>query len=311
MTAFILHHYQASPYSEKVRLMLGHKQLDWQSVTIPIIAPKPDLIALTGGYRKTPVMQVGADIICDSRLIARQLDALAPAHPLIPADRVASVLAFEQWESRFFLGAVPVVLQPRGAAWLAERLGPEVMQQFGNDRASLFKGGEQARPDADYARVHFLPGVAALDQQLERHDYLVGDGATLADFAMLHPIWFVNGNPAVRDCLLPFAAVQNWQERVSEVGHGRSEKLDAAEAIEIARNDTSDGVAFLGSAALPDGIKVGDRVQVAATDYGTDPIVGTLLHASTTEIVVGRTDVRAGEIRVHTPRDGFSLTPAT
>src|SRR5271165_1090127 len=62
MTDIILHHYETSPYSEKVRLGLGLKGLAWASVEIPVIMPKPDLTALTGGYRKTPVLQIGADI---------------------------------------------------------------------------------------------------------------------------------------------------------------------------------------------------------------------------------------------------------
>ena len=51
MTDMILHHYETSPYAEKVRLGLGLKGLAWASVEIPVIMPKPDLTALTGGYR--------------------------------------------------------------------------------------------------------------------------------------------------------------------------------------------------------------------------------------------------------------------
>ena len=83
MTDIILHHYETSPYSEKVRLGLGLKGLAWRSVEIPAIMPKPDLTALTGGYRKTPVLQIGADIYCDSQLIMRELERLHPARPFI------------------------------------------------------------------------------------------------------------------------------------------------------------------------------------------------------------------------------------
>jgi len=62
MSEVILHHYPMSPYAEKTRRALGIKKLAWRSVTIPVIMPKPDLMPLTGGYRKTPVMQIGADI---------------------------------------------------------------------------------------------------------------------------------------------------------------------------------------------------------------------------------------------------------
>ena len=74
MSELILHHYPQSPFAEKARLMLGFKGLSWRSVHIPPMSPKPDLTALTGGYRKTPVLQVGADIYCDTALIARRLE---------------------------------------------------------------------------------------------------------------------------------------------------------------------------------------------------------------------------------------------
>ena len=64
MTEPVLHHYPASPFAEKVRAMLGFKGLAWKSVQIPLILPKPDVVALTGGYRKTPIVQVGAGWCC-------------------------------------------------------------------------------------------------------------------------------------------------------------------------------------------------------------------------------------------------------
>ena len=77
MPDIILHQYATSPFSEKIRLVLGAKGLTWNAVEIPPILPKPDLLALTGGYRRTPVMQIGADIYCDTALICDVLDRLA------------------------------------------------------------------------------------------------------------------------------------------------------------------------------------------------------------------------------------------
>ena len=73
-TELILHHYPSSPFAEKVRLVLGFKQLPWKSVIIPSVMPKPDVVALTGGYRRTPVLQIGADIYCDTSLICEVLE---------------------------------------------------------------------------------------------------------------------------------------------------------------------------------------------------------------------------------------------
>ncbi|XOV88261.1 MAG: glutathione S-transferase N-terminal domain-containing protein [Pseudomonadota bacterium] len=100
----ILHHYPESPFSEKIRRILAFKAVPWNSVVIPVIMPKPDLMPLTGGYRKTPVMQIGANIYCDSAAIARELDRRYPDHPLYPTVSVAAASAMAAWTDSFFSG---------------------------------------------------------------------------------------------------------------------------------------------------------------------------------------------------------------
>jgi glutathione S-transferase len=88
MSGLILHHYPTSPFAEKARLLLGFKRLSWRSVQIPPMMPKPDLVALTGGYRKTPVLQVGADVYCDTALIARRLEQEKATRRCSPKGRI-------------------------------------------------------------------------------------------------------------------------------------------------------------------------------------------------------------------------------
>ena len=68
-----LHHYPASLFSEKIRLLLGHYDLAWQSVEISSIMPRPLLMPLSGGYRRTPVLQIGANIYADTKVISAAL----------------------------------------------------------------------------------------------------------------------------------------------------------------------------------------------------------------------------------------------
>ena len=84
MDDFILHHYDPSPFSEKIRLVLGLKQLTWRSVIVPMVLPKPDLMPLTGGNRRTPVLQIGADIYCGTSLIASELERRFPEPTIYP-----------------------------------------------------------------------------------------------------------------------------------------------------------------------------------------------------------------------------------
>src|ERR1700740_2975446 len=120
MSGIILHHYGLSPYSEKIRAILGYKKLAWRSVETPVVLPKPDLVALTGGYRKAPVLQVGRDVYCDTRLIARLLDRLHPAPALVPPQFRASCQAFAAQERNLFFASIPVAFTPPGLRFLAE-----------------------------------------------------------------------------------------------------------------------------------------------------------------------------------------------
>ena len=90
MSEVILHHYQLSPYSEKIRLALGLKGQSWRSVEIPVWTPRPKLTPMTGGYRRTPILQIGAEFYCDTLLILHVVEKLGGSGALYPKDRKAS-----------------------------------------------------------------------------------------------------------------------------------------------------------------------------------------------------------------------------
>ena len=74
-TSLVLHHYEDSPYAEKIRLMFGYLNTSWCSLLSPAMPPRPHLDPLVGGYRRIPVLQQGADLFCDTALIANELAA--------------------------------------------------------------------------------------------------------------------------------------------------------------------------------------------------------------------------------------------
>ena len=57
MAEIILHHYPQSPVAEKVRTGLGLKKLAWRSVEQNRLPDRPELLAMTGGYRRIPVIR--------------------------------------------------------------------------------------------------------------------------------------------------------------------------------------------------------------------------------------------------------------
>jgi glutathione S-transferase len=308
MTDLILHHYPTSPFAEKARLMLGFKGLSWRSVLIPAVMPKPDLTALTGGYRKTPVLQVGADIYCDTALIARRLEQEKSTPALYPEGRELVVASFAAWaDSVVFQHAVALVFQPESIALRFARLTPEQVKGFVADRAALFSGGSATRLSAEQAKHQWPTVMGRLQQQL-RHssgDFLFGE-PSLADFSLALCLWFLKGTAVTAPLVDAYPEVQAWLDRVLGFGHGSSSELSAADALQIARDAQP--------AALPDeafsdlnGFVAGDRVKIAATDYGVEGVEGELVFAGREELIIKRNDERAGTVHVHFPRFGFRL----
>ena len=140
MSDIILHNYPESLYSEKIRLILGHKNLAWKSVIIPMVAPKPDLMPLTGGYRRTPVLQIGADVYCDTALIAEVLERIAPAPSLYAKGQKGLIQTVAQWgDNNLFWAAIGYFFLTDGVAQALARLSPEQLQVYREDRAALMK----------------------------------------------------------------------------------------------------------------------------------------------------------------------------
>ncbi|HEX5841103.1 MAG TPA: glutathione S-transferase family protein [Pseudomonas sp.] len=308
MHELILHHYPTSPFAEKARLMLGFKQLSWRSVMIPAVMPKPDLTALTGGYRKTPVLQVGADIYCDTALIARRLEAEKATPALYPEGQEFNVASFAQWaDAQIFLHAVSLVFQPESIAARFGKLPPEILKAFIADRSTLFSGGQATRIPLEQAKHQWPTLMARLQQQLEREpgDFLFGE-PSLADFAMAHPLWFLRATPVTAPLVDAYPAVAAWLERVLGFGHGAPSEMSGEEAVAIAREATP---AALPDDALsdPNGFVVGQRVAIAAVDYGVDAVEGELVFSGHEQLILRREDERAGTVHVHFPRLGFRI----
>jgi glutathione S-transferase len=303
----ILHHYPMSPFAEKVRTILGYKKLEWTSVLIPQIMPKPDVTALTGGYRKTPFLQIGADIYCDSALVAQVLERLRPEPTLYPTASAGLSSMLAQWaDATLFWTAIPFALQPDGAAHMFANRSAEVLKAFREDRAAFRQGIPPMRPP------EAIQGMTVYLGQLESmlsdgRPCLLGSSISIADFSVYHCLWFIHrGGPVVSAIFDHYPRVQAWYAAMKQIGHGVFDEIDSSAAIEAAAASKPVAVkpdAFMQTHRLG----FGARVRVAATDYGTDPVEGEWVISLPEEIGIRRTDPRAGTVIVHFPRLGYEL----
>jgi len=267
--------------------------------------PKPDLTALTGGYRKAPVLQIGADIYCDSQLIMRELERRHPTPSFYPAGRgAADALAW--WAEK-------TTFSPAAGIFFAKK--PDALPEgFLEDWVKF--SGRNIDPAAMMAAVpNLLDQLRAhfdwLDQMLiAGRSFLQGSAASLADLAAYHPIWFLRQNFGPMAVPLDgFPRLLSWAERIAAIGHGRRSPMTSKKALDAARDARSI------ASATPDprdpiGRKPGQAVTVTPDDTGRDPVIGEFVASGVHEIVIRRSDPAIGEVCVHFPRAGFVVESA-
>jgi glutathione S-transferase len=305
MTGIILHHYAISTFSERVRLALGLKGLSYRSVTIPTVMPKPELLPLTGGYRRTPVMQIGADIYCDTLLILRRLEALHPSPSLYPGNSEGVATALAWWSDKSIF--------PPALGVLAAVIGHELPADFVAERKAFGFPLEAEEATAMLHR-HLQQGTAHLGWLAKMlgdgRPFLLGPSASAADLAAYCPVWLLKTRVGAKaEALLPLAPLAEWYGRVTAIGHGTPQDMSAAEALEVARMSEPDDLET-SAGADPSGLEPGQEVIVQADDTGRDPVRGRLIAADGQSVVIRSETPRTGRVNVHFPRAGFDVTAA-
>ena len=301
----VLHHFEASPFAEKIRVVFGFKKIAWQSVLIPRIMPKPDLMPLTGGYRRTPVMQIGADIYCDTQIILREIEARYATPTLFPGGHSGLPWLVGLWTDR--------VLFASTVNFVFGSLGDKVPQSFIEDRTRLrgapfdVKAMTAALP---HHRDQFRAQAALVEAQLAggRH-WLLGD-FSLADASIYMNVWYVRSNlPDQADELLSaFPRLSEWETRVRALGHGMRRDISGQDALTIAikAKPMSHDLHQIEA----DCHKRGDRVSVAADEPVKTSIEGEIVALSLNHIAIRRQDSEVGEVVVHFPRLGYIVSKA-
>jgi len=300
----VLHHYDISPFSEKVRLALGIKNARWRSVRVPEVMPKPDLLPLTGGYRRTPVMQIGADVYCDTARILRELERRLPEPPLERGAAGGPAWALAFWSDRTFFQAT--------VALVFGSLGDAVPEGFVKDREALMQrrfdpsAMKAALPAArDQVRAH----LAFVDTALGRGaDFLDGDAPGLSDVHAYFNLWFLaRALPPARALWEDMPRLIAWKARLDAQPRGHPEPLEPAGALTMAREAAPSARPIRDEHDAQE-LAPGERVRVMPEDYGFDPVEGELVAANALELAVRRRAPEVGEVVVHFPRAGFAVS---
>ena len=301
-----LHHYWGSNYAEKARLILGLKGLTWGSVIIPDIMPKPDLVVLTGGYSKTPVLQIGADIYCDTKRIADELETRFPQPTLYPDGATGIGRIVQYWADGAFTLA--------GGRYLIGRSHERWPAEFHADRAALWGVPvdlDRMARSAERYRQQLAAYLEWIEMMLaDGRRFLHGEKPGLADVSVSHILWFLEtGGEKATDVLIPFASIRKWLARVRKLGHGTMHESSAAQAIAIAREATTQTTPAVDPANV-EGLAIGNAVSVRAEVAGRDPVIGSLHVLTRQHVAVAIENETVGRVVVHFPRVGYVVVRA-
>jgi glutathione S-transferase len=285
--------------------MFGIAAGEWHSLISPPQPPRPNVDPLTGGYRRIPVAQQGADLFCDTALIAREVAELLDAPMLSPgtATDAADALAAEAEGDVFFaaIGSVPPL---KLVGTLIGQFGLLGTLRFIKDRSGMMQG----------ASVKPLQGTAAvramqvfqdnLNEHLASHKFLNGDEVSYADLCVYHPLWLQQrvGGIAFRESL---NYLSRWFNDVEAFGHGKRIERNGDEVFAMARENDPRPLPSVASIHA----HTGQQVAVSPADYGRDPVRGQLVWADDQRLILARDSSDFGTLHVHFPVKNYEVAP--
>ena len=304
MSDLILHHYWPSPFAHKIRLALGLLGNSWKSVEIPRVPPKPVLMPLTAGYRRTPVLQSGADVYCDTQNIVRALTEITDNHQLLPTKLSGKILAFTDWaDGAVFNLAARVVLTSA-----LDTAPPEFIQ----DRGGLYFGPnwtpEGLRSQLPGVILQLAAHLNSIDSGLGAQGGFMSNDLSYADVTIAYLAWFIRGRwDQGPEFLQQFANIERIEREVHEAVREVYEDLSAEDALKIAsisESQSPSGVTKQCGVTLRQGMQIAIKPQAETSD---PPVVGRLRYLDRARVSIDHHAPEVGDVVVHLPVAGYQI----
>ena len=191
-----LYQFELSQYSEKVRLILDYKQLEYRKIEVTPGVGQIELMQKSGS-RQVPVLKDGSTYVSDSTEIALYLERKYPERPIIPTDPLAKgqCLLIEEWadasigtqgrkalvgalnQNQNFRTSVLPANTPDIVKTAVGAIPGEILDVLGT---GVGFGGDAVKD----AKKNLTQDLEALCLILQNQPYLTGDTPTLADLAV-------------------------------------------------------------------------------------------------------------------------------
>ncbi|OAP64723.1 hypothetical protein AYL99_00695 [Fonsecaea erecta] len=322
----ILFTYDISVFGRKMDWYFALSGLKYFHCIVLNRLPRPVLEQLGVHYRRIPILAIGRDIYCDTRIIIDKLEELFPAARISPNSPFEKGLAhlFENWlidGGPFWrtAGLIPPTAEVmHDPAWLKDRSS---MSGRSFDMDTLMHN----RPEAlAHARMYF---------HLMEHELLADGRRYLLDtpeptLADIHGIWTFDWTlqprmhmleylekDVISEQLFPrtFAYVDRFRKAIArkQEQHGMPEELSDADTIQkILASDFFEPEGTV-DPADPLRLKKGQMVEIFPVESGfTHHDKGELVSIGVKEVVIAsKPTVGEGRLRLHFPRVNFRIQP--
>lgn len=219
-----LYHNAASTCSQKVRLVLAEKGLEYRSHDIDLIGGgqhDPEYVVLNPNH-VVPTIVHGGGVFIESTVINEYLDDAFPEQPMRPAD-AAGRHAMRLWTKRidelhpsagvltYAIGTRPMLLQ-RSHEDLEAHLEQIPDPKRRDQRRSVIEHGVKA-PEFDDALRAFVRTLDQMEADLSERTWLAGESFSLADAATLPYVMRLD-HLAMTPLLAERSRVADWYARV-------------------------------------------------------------------------------------------------
>lgn len=210
-----------SPFCLKVRTVLDYKGVRYER--IPVLGPSLREWVRRSPVRKVPALDIDGRLVVDSTDIAHELERIAPAPPILPADRRLAGLshALEDWadEALYFIGLYYQWIEPRGRPMVRKAfgrspLGIAVRLFYERRIAAQVRGQGTARKPPAQVGTDLRRELDALAAILGDQDFLLGPQPWLCDFAVNAQLVYLSRPPGSAEILRDYATLAAYMARM-------------------------------------------------------------------------------------------------
>ncbi|KAL6305895.1 hypothetical protein BKA93DRAFT_777208 [Sparassis latifolia] len=325
----VLYHYEASPFSTKIKNILALKGIPHSRVDVALAPPRPELSTLLGlPYRRIPVLAIGSDVYCDTSLIASVLERRFPPfegyHTLFPK-RKGGQRADTGLVKALSMYYVDRVLFQLAADSLPYTRFPKPLLEDRNVFFSPTKPFDLTQMTARQPEVKsaISSHLTLIEEQLaDGREWLLDTEAPgLADisvhfvvawlqhrqFRALHDVLDAQKYPKSLAWLSTVTAYIDGRQKTGASAFEDITGEQAAKLIGSSPCEDVSAVRFDDVEAARLDVKLGEDVSVEPQDSGKVPSVGKLIALNREEAVIETRGSTGDVIRCHFPRLNFSI----